>query len=365
MARLHDWFIETMINTLREKNFDLENTEKLNDIVSTVVGNSAPEASNVILKSLKANAGEMLQEHFLIRQEFEARLLRRWAKPLNMLEMLIVISLESAEMLLSNDDFVTSQEHSFLFQVLANIHARAIQISYEILCLLRGGYPDGALARWRTLYELAIVALFLDKHGNEVAERYFGYQAIENYREMLEYQLHCEQLGYEPLEPDEISEVEKQRKNAIDKYGPEFNKDYGWAIAALRKKKVIFKDLEDEVELDHMRPYYKLACNFVHSGPKGAYFKMGLIDNHKANELMVSGASNYGLADAGQNTCLSLTQITNCLLSLQPTFDSIVTMKIMTMLIKEICDSFVQVQRDIEEEEKSKIRKFRIKNKSI
>lgn len=191
-----------------------------------------------------------------------------------------------------------------------------------------------------------------------MAERYFDYQFIENYREMREYQRHCKQLGYELLTINEVREVENQRNSAIKKYEPEFDREYGWAATALKKGKVIFRDMENEVELDHMRPYYKLACNFVHSGPKGAYFKMGLIDNYKANGLMVSGASNYGLADAGQNTCLSLTQITNCLLSKQSTFDNVVTMKIMAMLTEEVNDSFVRVQKEIEEEEKNRIKRF-------
>ena len=34
-----------------------------------------------------------------------------------------------------------------------NLHARALQVFSEIMCLLKNGYPDAALARWRTLYE--------------------------------------------------------------------------------------------------------------------------------------------------------------------------------------------------------------------
>ena len=42
----------------------------------------------------------------------------------------------------------------------------------EVLVLLRSGYGSGAFARWRTLDELAIVALFVGDSGPEVADRF-------------------------------------------------------------------------------------------------------------------------------------------------------------------------------------------------
>ena len=83
-----------------------------------------------------------------------------WKEPLDLLECLIRISFESIEKhvnKLSKD----KKENNFKLTALVNAHARALQISNEILVLLKAGYPDGANARWRSLYELAVISFFL------------------------------------------------------------------------------------------------------------------------------------------------------------------------------------------------------------
>ena len=71
-----------------------------------------------------------------------------------------------------------------MFEVLLRLHARGIQISKEILVLFRNGYADGAFARWRTLYELSIVGLFISKHGNQIAKQYKDYASVETFKEL-------------------------------------------------------------------------------------------------------------------------------------------------------------------------------------
>ncbi len=41
-----------------------------------------------------------------------------------------------------------------LLGVLMRQHANACRITGEIILMLKGGYPDGAIARWRTLFEI-------------------------------------------------------------------------------------------------------------------------------------------------------------------------------------------------------------------
>ena len=52
----------------------------------------------------------------------------------------------------------------------------------EIICLLENGFADGAMARWRTLHEIAIVAIVLSKHGEDIAQGYLDHQAVESKR---------------------------------------------------------------------------------------------------------------------------------------------------------------------------------------
>src|SRR5260370_36714366 len=80
----------------------------------------------------------------------------------------------------------SSRRH--LIDVLARSHARACQIVEEILCLLECGLSDGAMARWRTLHEVAVVASFVATHGEDLAERYVSHQAVESKRAADDYQ---------------------------------------------------------------------------------------------------------------------------------------------------------------------------------
>lgn len=60
---------------------------------------------------------------------------------------------------------------------------RACATARQILALLRAGYSDGALARWRTMNELVCVGILLEQTaGEEIAERYLAQGAINRWK---------------------------------------------------------------------------------------------------------------------------------------------------------------------------------------
>ncbi len=67
------------------------------------------------------------------------------------------------------------------------------------LVLLKNGYGQGALARWRTLHEVTCVARFIARHGEAVAEQYLLHDMVESWRATREYERCAPALGYEPL----------------------------------------------------------------------------------------------------------------------------------------------------------------------
>ena len=346
--------LSTMIQDALEelvskKGINLED-ERTQDLINDAILNLLPEVSEVILNSIESDFATY-EEHSLERQRFETALGKRWARPIKLLETLTTISIESAE--LFGDIYAKEavDNNDLVFEVIRRIHARACQISNEILCLLRGGFADGALARWRTMHELAVTAFFISDHGNQIAEQYLEYENIEIHKEMVEYKRKCCKLGYEPLTNEEVHKIKQQKNKAIGKYGPDFYNDYGWTLGVLSKEKRNFKGIEEAVDLDHWRPYYKMACNNIHSGPKGNNYRIGLIYNQSNQEILLCGPSNYGLADPGQNTAISLTQISTCLLTIEPNYDIIFALKVMEMLSDRVCDEFVKVQLEIEAEE--------------
>lgn len=346
-----DWFIQTIEEIIRNSNIDPNDSEKTEALVSRLINETLPKASSMLLENLKSSSSEMLEEHRSIRQEFEARLLRKWSKAINLLEMLTVISLESAEMFHKEYRNKVFEKEDIVFEALIRIHARACQTTYEILHLLRGGFADGAFARWRTLYELSLISFFIKKHGNTTAMRYLDYEYVENYYEMLEYQRHCNILNYPPLTSDEVKLITKKKNELIKKYGEDFNKLNGWTMGILPKNKRNLKGIEEDIKLTHLRPFYKLACNNIHPGPKGNNFRLGSFKRFTESGVLLCGASNYGLADPGQNASISLAQITTCLLTIECSFDRLTTLQAIWKLNKEICNTFVEIQKEIENEE--------------
>ena len=73
-----------------------------------------------------------------------------------------------------------------------------------------------------------------------------------------------------------------------------FNQSYGWASYALDKKKATFRNIEENVGLDHLRPYYQLACLPVHAGITSILYDLGAPE---VDTLLLAGPSNRGLAD--------------------------------------------------------------------
>jgi len=63
------------------------------------------------------------------------------------------------------------------------------------------------------------------------------------------------------------------------------------------------------------------------------------------------GPSNYGLADPGQNTGLSIAQVTALVIEKAPTFERLLVMYVMEELAGQIAHAFVDVQRRIERRE--------------
>ncbi|WP_217430933.1 DUF5677 domain-containing protein [Sphingomonas bacterium] len=56
-----------------------------------------------------------------------------------------------------------------LNDTMLHLHARACQVVFEIITLMENGLADGAMARWRTLHEITVVATILAEHGEELA----------------------------------------------------------------------------------------------------------------------------------------------------------------------------------------------------
>ena len=345
-----DWLSTLVLEAFIESKKDIPDSEKISEIIKNVMLKTLPEAAEILSNELKSKSARMLKERQRINRSFEKRLIKRWAKPIDILEMFYVIAFEVGEEFNREYREEAAKNNDYLFDALTRIHARACQVCFEIITLLKNGLADGAHARWRTLHELAIISFFIEEHGQEIAKRFLDYEAVENYRDAVEHQKHCNALGYEPLSSKEFKEIENDYFSTCRKHGKKFNKNYGWIPKNMLSERK-FKEIEKSLKIDKFHYFYTLASHNIHAGAKSLKFRLGLFQDSSKSDLLLAGPSNYGLADPGQGAAISLNQVTFCLLASKPSMERLTTMTTMHKIVNEICEAFVEVQFQIEREE--------------
>jgi hypothetical protein len=325
-------------------------TRQLPTLTSDMTTKVAARMARPALRILK---GEWLKEAGLedwLLLGFEQRLARTWKKPFELLELQRYLACSTAAEI--NDELrrrSSKSKEAPLVEALTSLHARACQISAEVLVLLRKGYPEAAIARWRSLHEVSIVMHFIHKHGVETAKRYLDHDFVESWRGAKDYATHCADLGFEPIAAEELAQVKQTYDAAIKKHGSDFKDPYGWAAWDLKLKRVAFDDVARGAGFAHWRPLYRLASHPVHANPKSVKWRLGVMDG--GPRCLPVGPSNYGLADPGQNTGLSLAQVTALMIEKAPTFERLLVMYVMKELAGQIAHAFVDVQRRIERRE--------------
>lgn len=318
----------------------------LAEAVPRLLESLASEIAGDLLKSLGHRWPAQRRHERKQEREFTKRLGDRWNKPLSLLRMLVTISTDFGA--LTVERLQQDNSVSELTNAQCRLHARGCQVAREVLSLLQDGFADGAMARWRTLHELAVVAMVLTEGGDSLAERYRLHGAVESRRAAAEYVEHVQRLGLEPLDPADISELDRTHMQLLQRFGKTLAEPYGWASDHVGRPRPTFADIERAAAVDHLRPYYRMASHNLHANPKGTFFRLGILGEL---DMMLAGASNYGLADPGQSTAISLVHVNVALAMSSLTFDGLVMMKLALQLSDAIAESFVSVQQQVEGEE--------------
>jgi len=340
-----DIFISITDEDLAELKIKIQkfNDEELPKIVGIVAEKSAAE----IFVSLKQNWPQQHAWEQATVADFRDNLEARWGKGLNLLRMLVAMCLDLGAENLKLHSRSKKRREANLSNVLIRLHARACQVSAEIITLLENGFADGAMARWRTLHEIGVVATFITDFGEETAERYVAHQFVEAKAGMDDYSRSNIALGYEPLSKRSSAKILRDYEKVLQMYGKEFCSPYGWAAKDLRKKKPIFSDLEAAAGRALMRSHYKMASYNVHASAKGIFFRLGSLDPLS----IVAGASNAGLSEPAQNLAVSLTIITSLLFGPRWEFEDIVALKTLAKIRDEIPNAFIRAERKLQRDE--------------
>jgi hypothetical protein len=334
---LHKQFMESLNEKLKD------NPEVADEMdVSELISNVTLDAVRLIKASLLESSAEMLKERRELSEGFFQRNNERWAKGFDTLEILIVACTEAGEDVNYSHRNEAVEEQNLVFDLIVRLHARACQISQEILCLMKSGFSDAAHARWRAIHEVSVTAMFIAKHGQECAERFYFHDVVDSFDGMREHKKYESRLNEKAPEQYDIDECKARYDSLVEKYGKKFAGHYGWASYLFPDhNRVGFGALEKDVKLDHMRPYYKWASQNIHSGSKGTINRLGL--NEATEDILLVGQSNSGMTAPADATAISLSQITCTILMLHPTIDNIVLMNVIHDFQVRVGEEFLAV----------------------
>ncbi|AKM86249.1 hypothetical protein JGT16_01975 [Enterobacter hormaechei] len=342
METFHNIFLKNLDSFLEAQSeltgdFDLEG--KINNIIPKIV--------DIMRSSLIRSTEEMLSENRARSKEFFHQNNVKWGDGFDLLEAMIVICTESGAEFNSSYRPKAVLDDNLVFEIVVRHHARACQISQEILCLLKHGFADAAHARWRALHEVNVTAMFISKHGQECAERFYLHDVVDSYHGMVEHKKYEHRLQAKGPKNEDVDKCKEHFNLLIKKYGKKFADNYGWASYIFpNHNKLGFGAIEKDVQLEHMRPYYKWASQNIHAGAKGMRNRLGL--SHSSDDILLVGSSDAGMTDPAHATAISLMQITTTLLSLEPTLDHIVVTKIIQEYTDDIGAAFVKVDKSFE-----------------
>jgi len=323
-----------------DRTFERFQKEKL----SNMVPDAAQRISKIVLKDLKAcwPNEEALQQADLSR--FREHLEERWGHPLGQLRMLLTMCREWCRWIHQRNvsqrgDPKKKQLRSILIRLLT----RGCQVTDEIICLLENGFADGAMARWRTLHEIAVVAAVIRHYGSDIAERYVDHQAVESKRKLDKYLACYKDLGYKPLSARAQQKIDKAYNAAVARYGKTFKSEYGWAAYHLKIDRPTFADLEKAAGRAEMRSHYQMGNDNIHAGIKSMYVRLGLLNS----DDLLAGRSNAGLMEPGQSTAHTLTQLSAIVGLSEPIMDDLVTADMMRMLTDDVPKSLYKADRQL------------------
>lgn len=192
------------------------------------------------------------------------------------------------------------------YYVLRKLHGRACQQFREILWLLRGGFADGAYARWRSLFELSVIAEFISQNDEQVAKAF----------------------------------VDSVKTNEV--------KDYGWAknaqcFASLKPKaSVTFEMIRGQCTTitEDWKKAYKESCQVVHASPLGTLGRMG---SPNENRVISTGSSDYGLAPPAVNSAISLMHVTLFYFGLLSQMDSRAMIRTIQKWLDNLIDCYTSI----------------------
>ncbi|WP_455885651.1 DUF5677 domain-containing protein [Pseudomonas spelaei] len=264
--------VNCLVNDLNETVKEV--SDQIADAVPQVVQTTLEKMADLIEDELLAQAMEHTENLNKIEELRVNTVERLWGKALDQLNMLrhLVVEWNTAAAELKKGAYANS--HTAL--ALSRVILRAYSVVGEIIALARAGYADGALARWRSLHEICVIAMFLSKQSDKCAQMYLSHSLIEELR-LIESGEDNGTISAKNTEDDQyLRALKKQKRQLVEAFGPAFAKDYGWASIELGRAKITFRELESIVGMEVLRQGYQHANSATHGGALAALTRISL-----------------------------------------------------------------------------------------
>lgn len=283
-------------------------------------------------------------------EAFRDNLEDRWGEGLDLLRMLLTCCREVGGKAHKRHRRSKSKQRIFRRFVLTRLHVRACQVTDEIITLLENGFADGAMARWRTLHELAVVATVIADGDEKLAERYVNHDFVDVKRQADDYQRVQVPMGHPPISARELRKINTQYEAALERYGQTFASPYGWAAEKLNSKRPTFDNLQEEAGRGSMSSLYKMASYNVHAGARSMFHRLATMGDE---DLLLSGRSNAGLVEPARNTAHSLMLITGFMEDGRPSLERNAEINAILHIRDAVSPAFDKANRKLQRDDRA------------
>lgn len=304
------------------------------------------------MKILHQRLPAMVSKQHADDEGFRKRNYRRWKAGMDLLKLFIVMSEELGSTFNERIRPLAAAAFDYKFEATVGLHARSLRVSHEIYALLYEGFPDGALSRWRTLHELAVVATFLSGCDKEISRRFIAFRDIETAKALHQYAEYLPRSNMEPLEPGTLEAAQELREKRIAEFGVELNLEMGWAFPAITKlnrkrepTNINLFDLEKVTGLDHWRPRFRWASDELHASPKPWNASLGTSESPQDQPVLLVGQSNSGFTDPAHMCVISLNLLNHALPQNYLSIEEQNYLHALRLLSDEVGEVFLRVQR--------------------
>lgn len=255
-----------------------ESITNVGDDLAKTVSQVVPEALAKVAELLGDHISEQALEHTLhlrkVHSDRAETVQRMWGSALEQLDFLRHIVLEwSCAAMEHRQGTYANPSTAF---ALSRLVARTYEVVGEIITLARAGYADGALARWRSLHEICVVAMFMARRSDRCAQMYLSHHCVEELRLLGNDKASGTARATNTYRDQYARALRMQKTAMVNKFGAAFASDYGWASVELGRAKTSFRDLERHVGLETLRRGYQQANSTVHGGALATLTRISL-----------------------------------------------------------------------------------------